>query len=345
MRFSNTKVCPGKQLCKACFLYSNNGGSCNGCNGYYRLCVKKFCDFQCNECSGGRSTPNTTPGCCGRVNLLERPQGLDYRTILNSKKPERNTVPAKINSNTIFIPIIKRDFRKYQIPEKVPEINTWVVPLRHIFNLKGKFKTTDVKEYLGLSNSNKLILSTHCLDNYLEKLWENREYIDFTKYNIDYWFPAHFSIYDNDSKLYQFVSAKRQMIHGTISNSQFRWFRLSITLPVEFLDIPNSFPSILIATNVRSKISIQILQNELEIADDYFKNDVDFYFVGGISRIKNQIPMKHRIFIINENWMIKAFKGKDIYDQLYTEYTKEDREIMLLKNLREELKNAEKYRV
>jgi hypothetical protein len=138
--------------------------------------------------------------------------------------------------------------KKYKIPEKFPGIDAWVTPIHKVAGKSGKFHSQDLKDYLGIPDDRKLILSTCAPDDYQEMLWKEVKQIDYKKYNIDYWFPGHFSVYDNDSKLYQFASAKRQQAHAVLSGSQFVWFRLGENIPEEFLEPIRNATSVLIST-------------------------------------------------------------------------------------------------
>lgn len=274
-------------------------------------------------------------GCCGRIALLKHNEFID---IMQYELP--HYIPQKISFNQSFIPIITSDIRKYKIPQQINEIDVWAIRLHDVMKKNGEFKTTDLKDYYSLKECDKLILSTSANDFLQEILWNHRLEIDFTDYNIDYWFPGHFSVYDNDSKFYQLSSLKRQQIHAFVSKSQFFWFRLSNTINIDFYSTISNIPSILISTGqMRGKQSENILINEIKVADTFFPPSTSFFFIGGYSKIP-KLNRDRSIYIFSQKWAMLGNYGKDLHRNIRYEYKMDEREKLLINNLKEEMKNV-----
>ena len=342
IQFHKSKTCPGSELCQDCHLFNKNNGMCEGCSyRYRRSCLKRLCNFECNKCSGGRKSSYSTPGCCGRITLLPYQRINDYKKILEQQKPILSSSPIVFKNN--LIPIIVRDIIKYAIPEKQPDIKTWAVSLHDIMNKNGNFKSDDIKDYLGLDSNCSLILSTNSPDIYQEILWNKRFDIDFEKYGIDHWFPGHFSIYDCDSKFYQFSSAKRQFLHSYIVKSSFMWFRQSETIPLKFYKSIKNFPSILISTGqMYSDWNKKLLHDEVVNADNFFPTSTSFFFVGGLKNVP-AIKKNRKKYLVSLMWSKNALYGKDIHGKVDWTYKKDERHLLLLQNLKEEMKYVTKF--
>lgn len=333
-------VCPGEECCLGCSWSSLNGGYCAGCEkDYQQRCVKRICILNCDTCSGGRHA--FTPGCCGRApaSWLEQ-----WERLL--REPIPDYAPMSLPIRCRLIPVIYAQIKKYRIPEQFPQIDTWAVPIHKVASRKGRFRSNDLKEYLGLPNDRKLILSTCAADDYQEMLWKEGQQLrlgrqqvrgmDYEQHNIDYWFPGHFSVYDDDSKLYQFISAKRQQLHAILTKSQFVWFRLGEDIPVNFLAPIRKAASVLISTQqMYSKHNRAILNNEVRVADSWFSPETAFFVVG--SRRHLPISSKRTCFEINSNWLMRALKGRNMANRPEPNLTKGE---LLAQNLKEVLENV-----
>lgn len=327
------RECPGKALCVECFWWVDNGGQCSGCDDdYQQRCLKRVCNYNCYDCSGGRHA--RTPGCCGRMVVLERSWRDRFKEIF--EYPVEDYAPAPLQINCRLIPVLYPEIRKFGIPGQFTQIDAWAVPIHKVINRNGQFKSDDLKGYLGLPGDRKLILVTCAPDDYQEMLWEKGLQMEYKKHDIDYWFPGHFSVYDDDSKLYQFISAKRQQIHATWTKSQFVWFRLGENIPIEFLNPIRNAPSVLFSTNqMLPKRNRDVLLKEVEIADSWFLPETAFFVVGSPRwlRLSNKRPC----FEINTNWLMRAIKGRNLAGQKESAPTRGE---LLAHNLNEALKNV-----
>jgi hypothetical protein len=325
------RECPGKALCEECFWWVDNGGQCSGCDDdYQQRCLKRVCEYNCYDCSGGGKA--TTPGCCGRTVVLWRSWRDRFKEIL--EYPVAEYTPAPLQLKCRLIPALYPDVRKFRIPEKFPQIDAWAVPLRRVAGRTGRFFSKDLKDYLGMPPDRKLILNTCAFDDYQEMLWEKGPEMKYREHGIDYWFPGHFSIYDDDSKLYQFISAKRQQIHAVWTESQFVWFRLGENIPVEFLNPVRNAPSVVISINwMKPKRNKAILFKELAIADKWFPPETAFFIVGS-PRWLNLSDVR-KCYEINTSWLVRALSGRDM-----AERRRLTRDELLVENLRGVIKNV-----
>lgn len=337
MKFHETRICPSIELCTNCPQYYKNNGLCTGCSVIYqRKCVKNYCYLYCKTCSGGRLSSNKTIGCCGRINLVRHNY---FKDIMNFEIP--NYKPQSLNLKQTLIPILILDIRKYKIPQQFKEINTWAILLHDVMKKNGDFKTKDLKDYFSIDNDKQLMLSTSSNDELLEVLWNKKGELDFADYNIDYWFPGHFSVYENDSKYYQLSSIKRQQIHAFVSKSQFNWFCLSNTIDIKLFSKFKNFPSIIIYTGrMPSNLSKNVLINEIQMADKFFSNNTSFFFVGGYSNIP-KIKPERTVYMLSQIWSKNATMNKDLNRNYGNMNVKPDKRVLLINNLKEEIKYAE----
>lgn len=324
------KECKGQKLCSDCDWSINNGGPCSGCdNKYEKRCIKRICYYNCYMCSGGRHAH--VIGCCGKAPTKWREY---WARLLKYNITEYTPEPIDIGCR--LIPIIYAQIKKYRIPELFPQIDAWTVPIHKVMNREGKFKSKDLKDYLGLPPDRKLILSTCAPDDYQELLWRKMFQMEYEKHGIDYWFPAHFSIYDNDSKMYQFANAKRQQMHAIWTKSQFVWFRLGENIPLKFMRSIYKAPSILISKNqMYSKSNKEILNKEVKVADSWFPDNTKFFVIGSIGNLP--INSDRICYEINSNWIMRGLKGYDIYGKLDLKIPKDQ---VLINNLKETIENV-----
>ena len=304
--------CPGKALCVECFWWDHKGGWCPGCDeDYQNRCLKRVCNYNCYDCSGGKRA--RVPGCCGRIVVLQHSWRDKFKKLL--EYPVAPYTPAPPEVKFRLIPVIYPQIRKFKIPDKFSQIDAWAVPSHKVTDRKGQFKAGDLKDYLSMPNHKKLILVTCAPDDYQEMLWEKGPQMEYKKHGVDYWFPGHFSIYDDDSKLYQFVSAKRQQIHATLTRSQFVWFRLGENIPVEFLTPIRNAPAVLFSTNqMYTKRNSDILLKGGKSADSWFPPETAFFVVGSPRWLG--LSKERTCFEINTDWLMRALKGRDLAGKL-----------------------------
>ncbi len=315
--------CPGRALCPGCPLFIENGGPCSGCTDSYRQrCLQGQCYPYCNFCGGGQHA--IVPAACGRSPLRDEWAEL----ILPPLKPYR---PNPVEISTPLIPVTYGQSDARHVPEEFPYIDAWAIPIHKAININAKFRSQDMKDYLGLSRNQKLILSTAGPDDFMEMLWEKGETLDYRGHGFDYWFPAHFSVYDNDSKFYQFFNARRQQIHARRVKSQFVWFRLGEHIPVSWLEPIRKCPSVLISCQqMYNKFNRELLNREIQIADSIFPPSATFFLIG--NGYGAPIRDDRRVHEVHSTWIISALKGYDLHHNAKKRLSRQQ---LLCVNLRE----------
>lgn len=320
--------CPGPDICRDCFWWQGNGGRCGGCErGYHGRCLKRTCHLECYSCSGGKLA--YTPGCCGRA-VTRWPVWRDrLREILERPLPSYSPPPVRIRCR--LIPVIYGQKSTRGIADAFPRIDAWAVPIHKVASRQGRFRSRDLKDYLGIPADRKLILSTCAPDDYQEMLWNRRQEPDFREHGFDYWFPAHFSIYDSDSRLYQFLSARRQQIHALATGSRFVWFRQGETVPLDFMEPIRGAGSVLISTQeTEARRSLAMVAEEVRAADGWFPARSAFFFVGG--RRGLEVSPGRRTYEVNSRWLMLGLRGRDLRNRPVPEMARRE---VLTANLRE----------
>ncbi len=234
------------------------------------------------------------------------------RCILEREVPPHAPKPLPIRCK--LVPVIYAQIRKHRLPERFPTIDAWAAPIHKVADRSGQFRSEDLKDYLGLPSDRKLILSTCAPDDYQEALWRRGRQMRFREHGIDYWFPGHFSIYDNDGRLYQFLSAKRQQIHAVETSSQFAWFVLGDGIPLEFLEPMRNTSSVLFSSQqtFRRRYLAEV-HEEIRIADSWFPKRTAFFVIGGNSKLP--VSAGRLCYRINSRWQMLALKGRDMANQ------------------------------
>lgn len=296
--------CLGKELCLTCSWFNKNRGNCSGCDKeYHERCKKRFCYSSCDKCGGEKQSG--VPGCCGHMPLSFKGK---WDTLLETSLGW--DAPEKIEITSHLLPAI-HSIQKYDIPSAFPEIDAWVAPIHKVANRKGQFYSKDLKDYLGLSSSHKLILSTNAPDDYQEMLWNKVGEMNFKKHSIDYWFPAHFSCHTDDSKMNKLANEIRKAYHAYREKSSFVWLSIGKNIPPEFNETLRNYPFVLIGTGqMRSLKDYKALEAEVQMADQWFSKETSFVFVGGRRKLPvSKMRIHHEI---NSSWLIRGLKGYSV---------------------------------
>jgi hypothetical protein len=303
--------CPGSVQCGRCFWSRSNGGLCTGCDDAYRArCLKRECWLECDVCSGGRHA--RTPGCCGRTAVSGEAPPRWLLDLLHAEVPEYAPQPLAVRCR--LIPVIYAQLRHLRLPEQFPEIDAWAVPIHKVASRRGRFRSSDLKDYLGLPADRRLILSTCAPDDYQEALWELGDAVRYAEHGIDHWFPGHFSVYSGDSKLYQFVNAKRQLLHAVRSCSSFVWFRHGDTLPLEMYEPVRGAASVLFSSQQTfRRRHLRAVHAEIATADRWCPSGTAFFIVGGSARVP--VSEKRVCYRVSSRWQLLALKGRDLANQ------------------------------
>lgn len=273
-----------------------------------------------------------TPGSCGELDSN------DWAELFAGEVPTYSPGPLPIS--TSLIPVTFGQVARYRLAELFPEIDAWAVPVHKVMNLRGRFRSSDLKDYLGLPSNRKLILSTAAPDPYVEVLWRKRDVLDFRAWAIDYWFPGHFSIYDADGRCFQCYNARRQQLHANATQSQFVWFRLGANLPVDLLEPIREASSVLISCQqMYSARAREILQREVEIADRWLPKRTRFFFLGHPRGGFGQFREGRKVTQFDERWIMLGLHGRDRRNRPVRDLSVKE---LLVRNLREAIGDAVK---
>lgn len=246
-----------------------------------------------------------TIGCCGHAPAKWRES---WHDLLRAPLTFRAYRPKPLDIKFPLIPVIHRMVDRCipQSPE-FDEIDAWAVPVSKVASVTGSFHADDLKDYLGIPPTKKLLLSTCASDRYQEMLWRRGHLMDYKNHGIDYWFPAHFSIYDGDSKMYQFASARRQQRNALDTQSQFLWFHRGSCIPNRFLTRQCRPEGVLIYTaQMRSARARDIVQSDVKGARSAYP-DVPLFFVGGRRGLAT--PDGVKCYEVNSQWLRSGLRG------------------------------------
>jgi hypothetical protein len=164
-------------------------------------------------------------------------------------------------------------------------------------------------------------------------LWEKSGDIDFRAHGVDYWLPAHFSTYSDDSQFHLYFNGLRQQIHSVLIGSHFAWFHRAGCFKKDFYyPVLNSKSIVFSCQYVGSSRQKSNLMRELEIADLWFPPKTRFFLLagGGIKRF----PKRRQIFVIVARWQFLGIFGRGMNNK---RLSISDRKKILYLNLKEVL--------
>lgn len=211
----------GPHNCLTCPAYAAR--ECDGCTIEYRdyHCNKGVCFQQCIGCAGSGGVNDNTMAACGRsVSMRDtwyKEIGgftVDWSGLKKQKK---------LVFETRFIPALHDSWEK--IPQYAPDVKTWACSAHKLFGKMGKPVSLDFKDYLGLANDQKLIMTMTMPEDWVEMIWRRND-IGFTEFNVDYWFGSSLSVPFNDCKFMQHLNQKRRIMSVIENNSQFMYYYL-----------------------------------------------------------------------------------------------------------------------
>lgn len=221
-----------------------DGSKCDTCGLHEKLCygckpsVEVSCGTQ-RSCSTGCETCHGDPpvqGVCCKSPLapfaVERILTLDqleYAPVKQLKFPDAR------------IPILLD--RHHKSPAKVNCIG-----INRVYSERRGWKSADIKDYLQLDKSSKLILSTVMTDDHLMRLIETRWWESAPEVGIDYWEPMLFSMFMDEAKmqrLFSFWRTCRSMMDSGAHISPFTFHHCaSFNIEPHLLKLHKSVPNI-----------------------------------------------------------------------------------------------------
>jgi hypothetical protein len=210
--------CEGLDTCATCVFYEKNGGRCSGCTKSKRDALAEefqVCYRECDGCTGYKV--EVTAICC-RSPLKEvymnavtgNPENWNEPIFKYTKRPK-----LTFKQKAVFViaagggPAIAASRNTTLVPESHEVV---AVSLRNVWSGRG-FYSQDLKDYLKLAPSTKLVMLTNTLDDLLERAWEHESYggPEFTRVGIDAWMPLVMSTYKNDAHMHQLYQTYRSL--------------------------------------------------------------------------------------------------------------------------------------
>jgi hypothetical protein len=201
------QTCDGSR-CAACPLHGN---LCRGCgsNPAETCGTQASCNTGCNQCHGEVDAGHLITGVCCKSPLA--PSALRQIQTLGSlkylPKPQFKEFPDE------RIPTLLD--RHHNSPAPVNAVS-----MHRVYSKKG-WKSADIKDYLKLDKSTKLILNTVMRDDYLDNFMDLRWYDSVEQVGFDYWSPLLFSMFINESQMQKLMSMWRIMRNLQDSGAHF----------------------------------------------------------------------------------------------------------------------------
>ena len=177
-----------------------------GCCSQHSNCVQKICYQNCDDCGGGpplRYQGGNVSAVCSKAPLKDL-QLMDVKRdeyMFKKRKRIKLKKPAVIITQGSPGRIEGRPY-----PDDCEAV---AVNLRHVWSNRGWF-SRDLKDYMRMSSSMKLILLTATHDDVLERAYEKEVHLDdFASLGIDHWQCIDFSEYSDMSRFYNLWTSYR----------------------------------------------------------------------------------------------------------------------------------------
>lgn len=196
--------------CSKCPINVGNGGLCKGCSSEkLSACSQSQCDLGCNVCGGFKV--DVPAVCCkspiAKTFLIQAAPGGNY------KKPSFTFTRRKAISFKSKAVVSARGggINSSKGPPYIDELECVAATIKDVWSPRG-FYSKDVKDYLRVPKSKKLIIISALLDDWLERMWDAQAFgQDFEEHGIDYWMPPAFSVYNQDGHMNRYWQMLRTL--------------------------------------------------------------------------------------------------------------------------------------
>lgn len=209
-------TCLGKDYCGSCSLHKSKGGRCEGCTDQHRAQLGDnfaSCFQDCHNCAGFKTL--YTAICCKSplkdlylTAVTKGAAGYNHPKYTYEERPAVAFKTKAILYIASSVNTVTGGGRVLPISPEVVAVN-----LTRVWSKNG-FYTEDLKDYLSLSKSTKLLLMTMCIDDLLEDGWRTEMYADpdlFGRHGIDMWMPLSFSSYPSEARMHQLYQFYRTL--------------------------------------------------------------------------------------------------------------------------------------
>lgn len=193
-----TLACGTKDWCSNCNLFK--AGKCAGCeaNGGRERCKQSSCGGACGTCGGGGVEKVEVPAVCIKSPMLDLFQQKFAKDSYDIRPGRVINAPSK--AVVTLIGGKSSAFPGDASAAYPDEIDVYAVALRHVWSATRGFYSADLKDYMGLPKSKKLILQTAMYDDVLERASNKDVHLEFaSRRDIDAYEPLGYSIYGDES--------------------------------------------------------------------------------------------------------------------------------------------------
>lgn len=315
------KTCSTTDYCSSCVLFEKNGGRCGGCSPEHKKDMfGRFggCYGECHSCTG--YSVDVTGVCC-RSPLKDTYMAIATKGAKDWNKPEFTyTARPRLTFKNKGVFYIASGGLSTIAPGMTRLIETDVVAvnLSRVWGGNG-FYSRDLKDYLRLPKSTKLILMTMTMDDLLEKAWEKELYADPTeleKVGLDHWMPIAHSSYPNEAHMHQYYQFLRVM---QTTERMHAWFVLAnrrqvgLKLDDLFLQAIEKIPNVVFNTQMEEsgpEWHMRMIHSWHKLAPPH----VTFWFVGAARPAfvynTRKICGDRDLYFVSAKMMYGATKGK-----------------------------------
>lgn len=213
--------CDGGSRCPECPLFVKNGGRCNGCSPQHQQAMAETfdnfveCYKECNACTGYKVR---VPAICCRSPMKNIVMSAITKGAEDWNKPAYTyTERPRLSFTQRAVFYIASGGVNTIAPGKTHLVSSKhevvAVNLTRVWGGNGFF-SRDLKDYLHLPASTKLVLMTMTQDDLLERGWQKEFYADpseFQAVGLDAWMPLSFSAYPEEAHMHQYAQLLRTL--------------------------------------------------------------------------------------------------------------------------------------
>ena len=294
------KTCVGqKERCQNCKLFKS--GKCGGCPvaGGTGACRMSSCEGGCGTCGGHVID---VPAVCIKsptTDLMLAKFEKDSYAIKPGRvlKPKSKAVVTLIGGRSSA-------FHKDPSAAYPDEVETYAVALRHVWSASRGFYSSDLKDYMALPKSKKLILQTSVFDDVLERAAQKEVHLELAeRTDIDAFEPLGFSVYSDDSMLNQYVQWSRILKGMEEGGGDFITFNTprGLHLTKDLLQYTKAVPQVMVNSQLTGDAKAQA------------KALRDYVFLNATLPKSVSVWMVGPSNITTVRTLQRAWKGRDVY--------------------------------
>lgn len=326
---STMQTCHGKDYCGSCKLYVRNGGICSGCTTKHKEQMPpsmQFCAQTCSTCAGYKvSVPAV---CCRSPHkelVFNALCGDDWNKPVFANRVKRSVIALKQRGIMSIAngggPSISRQAGKLLVDESKTEAVAVNLPM--VYSGRG-FYSTDLHDYLRLPKKVKLLLLFMCMDDLLERYWDNETYRDVAlheKIGLSWWMPPAFSAYVVEPHMHQYYQLVRTLKAAEQGQAWFtsgNFRRLGLRTDDMVLSSIKYAPQLIF--NAQFGVQDEIVRRYYTDIQHYHKllpHNIPFWIVGSatppfMATVRSLVGTRV-IYYVSANIYMSAIKGKRLF--------------------------------